>query len=495
MGSTNNGTLRRGKAFVYSDLAPLFLSPHIPPYPASWPIVDQPTLPLGQPSTISSMVSLKARLLAAERDFVSALIEGGGSLVAFNDRWEQLLRDVDTALETNCLDHELSALAHATATRIAALADLSEEAYASCELVSAQLVGQLEVMVSDLTLHDNDSLSLDKESTPPLALTIPRVSATPSLRKRRRTSSPEDEDVNHSAKRYRTSSLSSASEETPESGPAKPTDPGTPTSPPLVLNRKRRFSDSEPVIDAPPQKRRFIGPRLHAVSDSFISPTRSTCTATAPRTTSLVDGLPEYPPIAQLVDTPTESSDHTDRESSSPNNDSTRLEICNALADLDDVSLTLPGLDSLDAFLETIFHTHDSIFHPPSISDRLTLSSPSHDMHQACLTGAKHLPSQSSPSSSDSDSGSSPASSMPSSPRSVPTTPSLDAEILKFDLGASQCFPIDDWSIGAEYQLNPFDAIPPVPETKWPYSPISSSWLDVSRLISPSLDGDFESLS
>ncbi|OSD03247.1 A mating type homeodomain transcription factor [Trametes coccinea BRFM310] len=446
-----------------------------------------------------TMSSLKQRLLSADRDFVSALGHGIDALVAFDRSWERLIDDVDAAFRTTGLDDDICALVHATATRIANLADSSDSQLAYCKSFTAELVDQIQDIMSNLTLTDSSDPTQTSVRTSLETSTIPNA---PNTRKRQRTPSSEYDEYDGailSSKRCRITSpaLEDKCQKFPAglacsiiSNSGRHVAASTTPSSSVASNRKRRFSESEPVEPVPPCKRRYIGPRLHAVSDSFIAP-RLNETKTQATATSLLHVDPDLDksPISWLVDELAEQSSNlpsSDPINSSSNANSGGLELYDAVPNINGASLSLPNLDNLDAFLETIFLPHDSIVVPTSLAGHSTPSVPSR-----ALRG-----SPSSSCSSDSDSGSSPASSTPSTPRFSPATPSLDSDILKFDLGASQYFPLnDEWAPGDELQLSSFfDVVPPLPEVKWPSSSIDSSWLDVSRLVSPSLDEDLDSL-
>ncbi|KAI9065941.1 A mating type homeodomain transcription factor [Trametes sanguinea] len=446
------------------------------------------------------MSSLKQRLLSAEDEFISALADGDDALVAFADKWERLLEEADVAFHDHCPDSDMGALVYTTSIRIATLAESSSELYARHESFAAQLTDQLEALMSDLAIFDSSPLSQIPTTLPPCTTSIKS--------KRRRTSSPERELTYEPTKRRRVIADPPSCGEDRKSSPSGDsyTSPATfyPPSPSLprdtVPSRKRRCSDSEPTSDAPPHKRRYVGPRLHAVSDSFVASRFVGASGQGiTRPLSSNNPNPDQRPIIQPLHM---SSGQQSLGSSSPDcaeierYEPPRLDVCNVLPDLDPATLPLPGLDSLDAFLETIFQTHDSIIPHPPLPRCDTPYSPSHFLQKGPASGAVHHSSDSSTSASDSDTGSSPASSTPSSPRSFPATPLLDADILKFDLGSSQCFPTDDeWLLRTEFQLDSFyDAPPTLPETKWPFSSVGSSWIDVSRLIRPSLDEEFESL-
>ncbi|KAL7285447.1 hypothetical protein ACG7TL_000544 [Trametes sanguinea] len=445
---------------------------------------------------LSTTSSLKERLLSAEDDFLSALADGSDALFAFTNRWERLVQDVDAAIQANCLDTDVSALAHVTSMRIATLADASDELYATYESCTTQLIDQIQVVMSDLTLLDHPA----PPQPPSTTLAIPIPCPTSATRKRRRSSSPEYENLDKHSKRSRVSTDYNLPRDECQTIVANHNVQRPLASAPFAApSRKRRFSDSEPTDSMRPQKRRYAGPRLHAVSDSYVA-----SHSAKPR---IQTAAARFSPIAAHMNESTaklslETRSERPPSPSSPDSthlptskDATELNVRNGLSGQDDVSVSLPGLDGLDAFLESIFQVQDPIITPASRLGPTTPRSPSHLLYGSPTSEVIVQPSQSSPSSSDSDTGSSPASSMPSSPRSAPTTPSLDAEILKFDLGASQCFPADDWSLGDEFQLDSFiDVIPPLPEVKWPGSPMDSCWIDVSGLISPSLDEDFESL-
>lgn len=100
------------------------------------------------------LLSLKSRLLSVEQDFLSALVDGGDALIAFESRWEGLLEDVNNALETPGLHPEISALAHITATRVAALADASIDVCDIYNTHSSLLMAEIDNLMSELSIED-----------------------------------------------------------------------------------------------------------------------------------------------------------------------------------------------------------------------------------------------------------------------------------------------------------------------------------------------------
>ncbi|TBU63776.1 hypothetical protein BD310DRAFT_524044 [Dichomitus squalens] len=118
------------------------------------------------------MHALRDRLLLAEDDFLAALAEGDGAVVAFNERWEALVADVDAVLESTGLDEQTSALVHSVAFRIATLADTSAEVFESSDLITSDLVAQVEDLVSQLRLEDN-TLSVSPPPSHPVSLASP----------------------------------------------------------------------------------------------------------------------------------------------------------------------------------------------------------------------------------------------------------------------------------------------------------------------------------
>ena len=155
------------------------------------------------------MSSLRQRLLAAESDFLAALGSGDGTLVTFNDHWERLLADVDSALETASLDSETASLAHTVTLRLVTLADASAEIYSSCNALTTQLMDQVDTLMSELTLLDRPQTEIlqhpsSPSSGPPQSIGRLRqdYGCSTSSRKRRRNCI-ERQDINE--ERYKRS--------------------------------------------------------------------------------------------------------------------------------------------------------------------------------------------------------------------------------------------------------------------------------------------------
>ncbi|KAI0735002.1 hypothetical protein C8Q76DRAFT_267155 [Earliella scabrosa] len=223
------------------------------------------------------MPSLKARLLLAEEEFLAALTEGGDSICAFETHWEAVVDEVNIAAHANELDDETTSLAHVVATRLAHLAETSADLFASYDTLTEQLVDQLDGLIADLRIDDvvstqSHSHAPHSESMPPLNPKRGRSVAS-SGGKRRRTS----EDTSSTRiKRQRMAprphahavveTIASNAHDTPTLHRSSPSHP--------VLNNedvrpclKRRRSESDGSMFQ--VKRRYVGPRLHAVSDSF----------------------------------------------------------------------------------------------------------------------------------------------------------------------------------------------------------------------------------
>ncbi|KAH9898222.1 hypothetical protein C8Q73DRAFT_663973 [Cubamyces lactineus] len=223
------------------------------------------------------MLSLQDRLILAEDEFFAALAEGDAALSTFNERWEKLVEDLNEAADSIGLDVETSQLAHTTALRLITLADTSIELYANYNTITSQLMGQIDELMSELTLSD---VSRDFRGR-----TKRRRDQTYSgSRSRSRSASPSV--VYHKKRRLATLnplSPTSCSHHDPSSMPSPLTSspqisvPSYPTpNPPTPIDHsrhhnvgKRRFSDTDTLLTCHPAKKRRVGPRLHAVSDSF----------------------------------------------------------------------------------------------------------------------------------------------------------------------------------------------------------------------------------
>lgn len=261
------------------------------------------------PSTTSSapnvvlapMLSLKDRLLAAEDDFLTALREGGQSIVTFDQHWTSLFEDIQLAEDNGDVDTETLELAHTTAVRLSILSEASVDIINTHNSITCNLMGQLDSLMSELSLSDCPSPS----SSPP--------HTRRSLKRQRGASSDPEVDTRSHKRRRDTNQTSSCSalprcatsydryklglisacrlthESESSTFPIRFMDvrnvetllpihsPGqtacatrpiqTSSSPGSYLgSRKRRLSDSDVST---PSKRLFRGPRLHAVSDTY----------------------------------------------------------------------------------------------------------------------------------------------------------------------------------------------------------------------------------
>lgn len=144
-------------------------------------------------------ISLRPLLLIAEDEFSAALLKGDDAVVAFNERWERLLADIDS-VSSKGLDDETSALVHTVATRIATLAEVAIDLYTTSNALTSELMEQLDSSMSTLSLVDTQQGEhIRSLSQPPLPILSPSK-CSPHHRKRRRCS--EDTDV-HPHKRMR----------------------------------------------------------------------------------------------------------------------------------------------------------------------------------------------------------------------------------------------------------------------------------------------------
>ncbi|KAI0830486.1 hypothetical protein BC628DRAFT_871305 [Trametes gibbosa] len=235
------------------------------------------------------MLSFKDRLSAVEGEFLVALIKGGDALSAFNDRWEELVFEIDLALEHATLDTETASLAHAVASRCATLAETSVDLFSSYNSLTTELMGELDTLMSDLTIHERATRSMshpvateeenDRWSRffPPSPNKPLDTSITSRKRKSRPdcsppsgTRSPKRKCPPHCAS-HPTLSLPVLSVDSAPS-PRAPNNLSFPSllSPSIThQSRKRRLSDTDMSHAPDRRKRPHIGPRLHAVSDSF----------------------------------------------------------------------------------------------------------------------------------------------------------------------------------------------------------------------------------
>ena len=97
------------------------------------------------------MASYKSRLLSVEDDFLASLSKSDDAIAAFEQRWEQLLHDIDSAMEVSGLSSDIPALAHAVALRIAALADTSATLLTQCDDLTSQFLDEVDSLMSQMT--------------------------------------------------------------------------------------------------------------------------------------------------------------------------------------------------------------------------------------------------------------------------------------------------------------------------------------------------------
>ncbi|KAI0756832.1 hypothetical protein C8Q80DRAFT_1130723 [Daedaleopsis nitida] len=337
------------------------------------------------------MSTLKSRLLCVETDFISALVEGNDALSAFDQRWEQLLDELNNALSTDTLDMETSSLAHATASRMATLADISAEVIDNYNILTSQLIGQLDTMMSDLSLSD-------------ISVPIGRVSPAPSVndsvsRKRRRSHElSSDSSTSPCTKRARIaphcasppSTLRTPRSESPagcsqipipcESQPHQSLPSVSASSLSPCLKRKRRASMTDtlknPITSGPFQ----VGPRLHAVSDSFLPVRSSECYQSAEPDLSPSKRLLEVRPKVALP--------------SSSTFDIQPMILSNALndhTDFDSRLSTLSELPDIDEFLSSFMDSNLSQNPLPSIQSDCHKPSVAYPAISAANQGAYSL--------------------------------------------------------------------------------------------------------
>ncbi|KAI0673310.1 hypothetical protein C8Q78DRAFT_1016559 [Trametes maxima] len=232
------------------------------------------------------MSSIQDRLLSVEDEFLDALLEGGLSLVVFEERWDKLLAEINLAFDSGSLDDGVSSLAHTTALRIATLAETSADLFARRDAITSELMDEIDTLMAHLTLSDESSAYSRSDVTPSLSwskdnATHSLQSISPVSRKRRR----DDDDGPRRSSGFKRQHISVPG--APANDVYEVTSPSTipSTSTPSWLvsqtrspsvdqlsqsrSRKRCRSDSDRYNDSCGLKRMYVGPRLHAVSDSF----------------------------------------------------------------------------------------------------------------------------------------------------------------------------------------------------------------------------------
>ncbi|EJF66854.1 hypothetical protein DICSQDRAFT_176610 [Dichomitus squalens LYAD-421 SS1] len=273
------------------------------------------------------MPSLKERLLSAEDTFLSALSQGGSALTTFNKDWVALMAEVDLAVDAEALDPETSLLVQTTTYRIAMLAETSIELVELHEAYTSQFMDQLDSLMSELSLVDHATMSGRSRSSSPSACEsdtlatcrstcggVPYTNRPPSLKRRR----DPDDTISETLKRPRyicivenddTPSKDISSLPVPCRNLSTPVSPDSPVYPPApsgryphpisvpipssVNKRKRRLSESDGSLSPQSSKRHVVGPRLHAVSESFVArataPLSTTLSPEAPLTTNSIE--------------------------------------------------------------------------------------------------------------------------------------------------------------------------------------------------------------
>ncbi|KAI0652024.1 hypothetical protein C8Q79DRAFT_935831 [Trametes meyenii] len=414
------------------------------------------------------MCSLQDRLISMEDDFVSALIEGDAAVVAFNQRWERLVDDIDVALQDNNLDDGILALVHVTATRIATLADITADVYTSYNAFTTELVDQIEELMSELTLVDHPHASLDDRS-----LHVPLETRPVAAPKRRR--SPESRASSNPAKRQRVGSLSQndlnisgqplhknmfgVSSLLPSSRHTTPksTSLGSSPSPDVdrnPLTRKRRLSETDLFGPPDSRKRPHIGPRLHAVSDSFAVP-----------------HLPEEP---LALGDPVTVADLSALEPLGAN------DVCNLFENVDAMS-SLSELASLDTLLKSILD--------PNIPSIVLPTSRCNTVCEDNSSGTISTPSPAAAQTYSPAPSSSRGSSTSSSPHLSPATPPMNAGPLDFNLGTLDYAISPPLSADEHFQFVPLlDRFMPYYEAEAPPMSLAAYSQESQGLLSRKLD-------
>ncbi|KAJ8488500.1 hypothetical protein ONZ51_g3521 [Trametes cubensis] len=281
------------------------------------------------------MSSLRERLISAEDEFYNALIEGDDAVALFNMRWEVLLDDVNASFDAAALDTETITLAHTTALRIATLADTSIELFSSYDRFTTKLVDDLNTLMSELTFDDTPREPMSRVvaekplSSMPYTGTVPEP---PLLRRR-----DDDAGVN----------------------PLYPVNPSPDVAAAAVphyrSSRKRRLSESDST-ESPRPLKLHVGPRLHAVSDSYPSRPRPHASVPTPAAHSLDSILPnrdETNDEAGCIDLSPLLAFSPDSPSSS-----TDVDLVSTCYSHSQPTPLLPSLDDLDKLLSSYFE-HD----------------------------------------------------------------------------------------------------------------------------------------
>lgn len=137
------------------------------------------------------MTSLQERLLSIEDEFLTALSDGEDALSTFEQRWEKLQEDLDTAFRLGELDMPLSMLVHSTASRIATLADTSIELLIRKDTITNELVEEVESLMAQIDLAGTAALtsSTTLSSSPSHSKRCRDADESPVPSKRRRAAS------------------------------------------------------------------------------------------------------------------------------------------------------------------------------------------------------------------------------------------------------------------------------------------------------------------
>ncbi|RPD55903.1 hypothetical protein L227DRAFT_296777 [Lentinus tigrinus ALCF2SS1-6] len=232
-------------------------------------------------------LSLTQRLLSVEEDFLSALFEGGEAFSAFVKRLETLARDIDSLSPTT--EPAVLDLVHATSMRLAALAGTSVRLFQTCDGFTSELIVEVDSLMAELSIADEPARSSSPESDGTLVGMEAPATRGPHPKRRREDVAEASAQEPLATKRRRVlPSQSSRSKKHQSYNPPKraplpspsASDPRLPLSPPQLVpstsststpSRKRRLSDAGVITQqSQPYKRLHVGPRVHAVSDSFV---------------------------------------------------------------------------------------------------------------------------------------------------------------------------------------------------------------------------------
>ncbi|RPD82385.1 hypothetical protein L226DRAFT_564962 [Lentinus tigrinus ALCF2SS1-7] len=267
-----------------------------------------------------SLLSLTQRLLSVEDDFLSALYEGTDAYSAFQSRWETLLRDIDS-LSPTTIDPDVLGLAHTISTRLAIMADASADLFHSYDGITSEFKVELDLLMAELSIADEPARSSSPELDGTLVGMEAPVTRGPHRKRRRKDVAEASAQEPLATKRRRVSASRSSRTKKHKSHiplmlvsvPSPSASSELSLSPPCLVpstssapitSRKRRLSDADVIAQSRPYKRLHVGPRVHAVSDSFVPQRVLENTRTVAPVPSTEGDSPLLLPAAAIEDLP-----------------------------------------------------------------------------------------------------------------------------------------------------------------------------------------------